>query len=255
MRYSRCIAYLYIYEEPMYFAILRPIFLYNTARTFKLLTLKCERRCKLFDVGVPWKGDDTVYFAVVDRHGNACSFVNSNYKGFGTGIVPEGCGFTLQNRANGFSLVSAHPNVVAPYKRPYHTIIPAMVTSTETGDLRSCYGVMGGLMQPQGHVQVLLNMVDFHMNPQMALDKPRVYIGEIHGSLNDVFIEDGVSREVIDGLRQLGHAVTGPVSGFDRKVFGRGQVITKGNWFSGGSTQDIYWAGSDLRADGVAIGY
>lgn len=197
---------------------------------------------------------DTVYFAVTDSQGNGCSFINSNYAGVGTGIVPAGCGFTLQNRGSNFALQPPnHPNVYAPSKRPYHTIIPALTTNASDDSLHSVLGVMGGFMQPQGHVQVLLNMVCFGLSPQDALDAPRVCIGAgqpDQGSVTDatVYVEDGVSAETVEGLRGLGHEVE-VVDGMGRGLFGRGQII-RCHVESG---RVVWSAGSDMRGDGAAV--
>ncbi|KAK7507214.1 hypothetical protein BaRGS_00001149 [Batillaria attramentaria] len=206
-------------------------------------------------------GSDTVYFCTADTQGNACSFINSNFMGFGTAIVPEGCGFTLQNRGYGFSLDPDHPNVLSPRKRPFHTIIPSMVTNAQTGELMSAFGVMGGFMQPQGHVQVLLNQLEFGMNPQQALDKPRICVGDSYsgGNLGSVVVEQGIQPDVIQKLRDMGHNVTEVASGHGRAILGRGQVITRGAWWDrSGSVcrqPSVYWAGSDPRADGIVAGY
>ncbi|RLI02030.1 gamma-glutamyltransferase [Candidatus Bathyarchaeota archaeon] len=195
--------------------------------------------------GSPVAGSDTVYFCVVDGMGNACSFIISNYAGFGTGIIPKGCGFTLQNRGFGFSLDPEHPNRLEPNKRPYHTIIPGMLM--QDGELYAPFGVMGGFMQPQGHTQVVVNMVDYGMNPQEALDAGRFCIlnGQSGGK---VHIEDEISVKVMSELTGMGHEVV-PSSGWRRGYFGRGQIIHR-NPESG-----VLTAGSDPRADGCAVGW
>ena len=194
------------------------------------------------------RSSDTVYFAVTDKDGNGCSFINSNYEGFGTAIIPKGCGFTLQNRGAGFVLQEGHPNVYAPGKRPYHTIIPAMITNADDDSLHTVYGVMGKFMQPQGHVQVLLNTLVFGLSPQAALDAPRFCIDENRAPGDLVYLEEGISKDVAEGLKKLGHTVQ-IVSGMARSVFGRGQVI-RAHWDDG---QLVYSAGSDQRGDGAAV--
>ncbi|XP_072516175.1 glutathione hydrolase-like YwrD proenzyme [Salminus brasiliensis] len=210
--------------------------------------------------GIP-TGSDTVYFTVVDRQGNACSFVNSNYMGFGTGLVPRNCGFSLQNRGANFSLDPRHVNCIGPEKRPYHTIIPAMLTEASSGNLLCSYGVMGGFMQPQGHVQVLLNMLEFGMGPQVALDAPRVFVQFVQAARQwQLYLEEGVKPEVAEELRGRGHVVNWPIQGHKRALFGRGQVISVGTWWDPNREktkveQRVLWAGSDPRADGCAVGY
>lgn len=196
--------------------------------------------------GTPPGGADTVYFSVVDGHGNACSFINSNYMGFGTGIVPEGTGFPLQNRGANFSLEPGHPNALAPGKRPYHTIIPAMATREPEGSLYACYGVMGGFMQPQGHVQVLLGLLG-GLDPQASLDRPRICLDEGEPS-GRVLAEEGISEPTLRDLASRGHRIE-RVTGHERAVFGRGQVIQRD------PKTGVLCAGSDPRADGCAMGF
>jgi gamma-glutamyltranspeptidase/glutathione hydrolase len=221
-------------------------------------------RAKLFDpkkvVSAPVHGSpahlqsDTVYFCCSDSEGNAISFINSNYGGFGTGIIPKGCGFTLQNRGANFSLAKDHPNVLAPRKRPYHTIIPGLTTNINDGSLHSVYGVMGGFMQPQGHVQVLLNQEVFKLNPQAALDSPRFCIGagmpSADGQMTDatIYLEDGIDPKVVEEMRALGHSVE-QLDGYGRGMFGRGQIIRRHE-----DDGVLVWSGgSDLRGDGAAV--
>jgi gamma-glutamyltranspeptidase/glutathione hydrolase len=193
--------------------------------------------------GSPTSQSDTVYLTVVDEDGNACSFINSNYMGFGTGIVPPGWGFSLQNRGHNFSLDPEHPNALQPSKRPYHTIIPAMATR-EDGSLFASFGVMGGFMQPQGHVQVILGLVDDQINPQQALDRPRIYL---RGGIADgiIALEEGLPIKTIGDLSEWGHNVE-LVQGYDRGMFGRGQIIFKD------AETGVLWGGSDPRGDGQA---
>jgi gamma-glutamyltranspeptidase / glutathione hydrolase len=194
--------------------------------------------------GTPVASSDTVYLSVVDAFGNACSFINSNYMGFGTGIVPPGWGFTLQNRGHNFSLDSTHPNALAPGKRPYHTIIPALATRELDGSLFASFGVMGGFMQPQGHVQVLLSLMD-GTDPQSALDLPRFCIG-VEENAGRVALEKGIDLDTMAKLAEMGHPVY-PVSGYSRSLFGRGQVIMRD------PLTCVLTAGSDPRADGCAM--
>jgi gamma-glutamyltranspeptidase/glutathione hydrolase len=191
-------------------------------------------------MGEPAAGSasDTVYFCVVDGRGEACSFINSNYMGFGTGIVPEEWGFTLQNRGANFSREPGHPNAPAPRKRPYHTIMPGMITRND-GSLYGPFGVMGGFMQPQGHLQVAVALLEDGATPQEALDRPRFCVesdGRVH-------LEEGAPAEE---LARLGHRVVANVSGFDRALFGRGQVIVR-------HPDGRLEGGSDRRADGCAL--
>ncbi|RLN50836.1 hypothetical protein BBJ29_003557 [Phytophthora kernoviae] len=208
--------------------------------------------------GSPELSCNTVSFQVVDGQGNAVSMVNSNYEGFGTGLVPKGCGFTLQNRGCNFELYGAkvgHPNTLAPNKRPYHTIIPGLSTFADSGELHSSFTVMGAFMQPQGHVQVLSHLLGHNMNPQEALDAPRFCIdvdrptkpGRSDGG-STVLVESDLDSDVITALReQFGHHVT-EVTGLKRSVFGRGQIILRD------PKSGVLCAGSDGRADGCAMG-
>ena len=193
--------------------------------------------------GSPVAGSDTVYLSAVDGAGNACSFIQSNYAGFGTGIVPPGTGFTLQNRGLNFSLEPGHRNALAPRKRPYHTIIPGMVTDPDSGELQASFGVMGGFMQPQGHVQVLLAMFVDGLDPQLALDRPRVCLGQE----GDVALEAGVADRVAAALAARGHRVR-MVTDHGRSLFGRGQIIARD------PKSGVLAGGSDLRGDGFALG-
>ncbi|HNS51460.1 MAG TPA: gamma-glutamyltransferase [Anaerolineae bacterium] len=186
---------------------------------------------------------DTVYLTVVDAEGNAVSLINSLYYGFGSGLVVPGTGICLQNRGACFSLEPGHPNALDGGKRPYHTIIPAM--AMREGRLWLSFGVMGGFMQPQGHLQVIANMVDYGLDPQAALDAPRFRVDE-KGS-RQVFIESAVPARTRAQILAAGHDLT--VEPTFSPGFGGGQVIAID------PETRVLWGGSDPRKDGCAIGF
>ncbi len=183
---------------------------------------------------------DTIYLAAVDKEGNIASLIQSNYGGFGSGVVVSGMGFALQNRGALFVLDPSHPNALQPRKRPFHTIIPAFM---EQGDLHIGFGIMGGPNQPLAHAQFVSNLVDYGMNIQAAVEAPRFTVA--HNSVScDIVIESRVKPEVLQALRDKGHNLTA------RKEYtalmGRGQAVMHN------SKSGMNSAASDPRADGVA---
>lgn len=192
-----------------------------------------------FSPGNLLNSSDTIYLTTSDEDGNMCSFINSVFQHFGSGVTGSDTGVVLQNRGFGFSLDPSHPNCIAPGKRPFHTIIPGFVMKDERPFLS--FGVMGGDMQVQGHVQVLSNIVDFGMDIQEAIDSPRFrFLGD-----KNVAIESGVPDYILDGLREFGHNVS-RAGGYEG--FGGGQGIML-------LPNGVYAAGSDHRRDGCALGF
>jgi gamma-glutamyltranspeptidase/glutathione hydrolase len=182
---------------------------------------------------------DTVYLCTADAHGMMVSFIQSSFDGFGSHVVVPGTGIVLQNRGAAFTLDADHPNLLEPGKRPFHTIIPGFLTMD--GAAIGPFGVMGGHMQPQGHVQTVVNTVDYRMDPQTSLDQPRwIWLRE-----RRVLVEPGTDPAVLDELRRRGHAAD---VWNELDAWGRGQII----WRLPSGT---YIAGSDHRGDGQATGY
>ncbi len=204
--------------------------------------IKEDQANKDYSIGNFKQSGDTVYVSVIDENGNACSLINSLYEAFGTGLVVPNTGIVLHNRGALFSTNRGHPNFLAPSKRPYNTIIPGMIT--KNNNLVSSFGVMGGFQQPQGHLQVVSNMVDFGMNPQEALDCERFRI-----NLEDkiTYLEDSFNQSVISGLKSKGHSVS-LISGVNRGFFGGGQIINRNG-------EGILIGGSDSRKDGLSVSY
>lgn len=194
---------------------------------------------------------DTIYLTVADKDGMMVSLIQSNYRGMGSGLVPDGLGFMLQDRGALFSLDADHPNAYAPGKRPFHTIIPAFVM--KDGEPVLSFGLMGGGMQPQGHVQIIANIVDFGLNVQEAGDVARWYhegstepyiVGDKMTDGGVLEVESGVRKEVIAELRDRGHTVevtVGPYGGY--------QAIWRN------PDTGVYFGASEMRKDGQAIGY
>ncbi|KAJ3269805.1 hypothetical protein HDV01_000902 [Terramyces sp. JEL0728] len=194
---------------------------------------------KEYNHGQPPSSGNTVYFSVVDKDGNACSVVNSTYSPFGSGIIVPGTGINLHSRGANFSLDPASPNVIEGGKRPYHTIIDKQGNRIFGNEL------WGAFMQPQGHVQVLLNHYIYEMQVQQALDAPR-FCFEV--SSGELLLEDGISESVKKELEAKGHRVR-IVTGHDRAVFGRGQIIKNIQTENG----FVLAGGSDPRGDGHAV--
>jgi gamma-glutamyltranspeptidase/glutathione hydrolase len=192
--------------------------------------------------GTPPRGG-TVYLCAADAGGTMVSLIQSNYMGFGSGIVVPGYGISLQNRGAGFSLDPSSPNCVAPGKRPFQTIIPAFLT--KGGQPQMAFGVMGGNMQPQGHVQTLLRMLVKRQQPQAACDAPR---WRVMTDL-DIEVESAMGAEVLDELAARGHRITESKDSY--MDFGSGQFI----WRLGDPAVDGYVAASDSRRDGLAAGF
>jgi len=196
-----------------------------------------DKACELPPQVLP-TGHDTVYLTAADSSGMMISYIQSNYLGFGSGVVIPGTGISMQNRGNGFSLDPEHPNVLAPRKRPFHTIIPGFVTSD--GVPKMSFGVMGGHMQHQGHVQMVNRIFDHGQNPQAASDAPRWHVYQDFSVGFEALVPDAI----LDDLKARGHQVKRePLE----HIFGGAQLILK--------TADGYVAGSDHRKEGQAAGF
>lgn len=207
-----------------------------------------DRAARRYDAGIP-DPPNTIYLTVADKDGNMVSLIQSNYRGMGSGMTPPGLGFVLQNRGEGFTLQADHFNTYKPGKRPFHTIIPGFIT--KDGEPYISFGVMGGGMQPQGHAQIVVNIVDFGMNLQEAGDAPRIHhsgssepTGQQMTDGGTVNLESGFPYETIRSLMEKGHRIqwaNGPFGGY--------QAI---KW---DEENKVYYGASESRKDGQAAGY
>ena len=207
-----------------------------------------EKAAKIYDAGMIEAGN-TIYLTAADKYGNMVSLIQSNYRGMGSGMCPTGLGFVLQDRGEMFNLAQGHANVYAPGKRPFHTIIPAFIT--RNGKPWISFGVMGGDMQPQGHVQIVVNLIDFKMNLQEAGDAPRIYhsgssepTGQQMTDGGILMLESGIRTEVIQKLMTMGHTIQWNLGGY-----GGYQAIM---W---DEKNKVWYGASESRKDGQAAGY
>ncbi|QJE73546.1 gamma-glutamyltransferase [Aerophototrophica crusticola] len=202
------------------------------------------------DPGKMPESHDTIFLSTADKDGMMVALIQSNYRGMGSGLVPDGLGFMLQDRGEQFALNPQHPNVYAPGKRPFHTIIPGFVT--KDGKPWLAYGVMGGAMQPQGHVQVLVNMIDFGMNVQEAGDAARWQhdgsaepTGAPAEGVGTLFLEQGIAPSVLEELKRRGHnAIYKPGT-----HYGSYEAIQRDH------ANGVYRGGTEMRVDGHAAGF
>jgi gamma-glutamyltranspeptidase/glutathione hydrolase len=186
------------------------------------------------------RGSETIYMSTIDKDGNIVSLIQSNYGGYGTGMVAPGVGFSFQNRGAGFELEPGKPNSLAGHKRPLHTIIPAFM---EKGDIHIGFGIMGGWNQAQAHAQFVSNVVDFGMNVQAALEAARFTKGTFQGC--DVSMESRIPESVREELTRRGHIIT--MLGDISNAVGQGEAVVRD------SKRKVNFAGSDPRCDGEAI--
>jgi len=207
-----------------------------------------SKAAKRYDPGKIEAGN-TIYLTVADKFGNMVSLIQSNYRGMGSGMCPTGLGFVLQDRGEMFSLDPGHANAYAPGKRPFHTIIPGFIT--KNGKPWISFGVMGGDMQPQGHAQIIINLIDFKMNLQEAGDAPRIYhsgssepTGQQMTDGGILYLESGFRWEVIQKLLSMGHRVEWNLGGY-----GGYQAIMRDE------KNKVYYGASESRKDGQAAGY
>jgi gamma-glutamyltranspeptidase/glutathione hydrolase len=207
-----------------------------------------QKAAKVYNAGV-LEGGNTVYLTVADKYGNIVSLIQSNYRGMGSGMCPTGLGFVLQDRGEMFSLEKGHANVYAPGKRPFQTIIPAFITKDKRPWVS--FGVMGGDMQPQGHVQIVVNLIDFKMNLQEAGDAPRMHhtgssepTGQQMTDGGILLLESGFRTEVIQKLMSMGHIIQWDLGGY-----GGYQAIMWDN------KNKVWFGASESRKDGQASGY
>jgi gamma-glutamyltranspeptidase/glutathione hydrolase len=236
-----------LYVDPDFFDVPLERLLSKEYAAQRRELIDMEKALPAVDAGLP-DGGDTIYLATADSSGMMVSLIQSNYRGMGSGLVPDGLGFGLQDRGELFALDEDHPNVYAPGKRPFHTIIPAF--AMRDGEPWMAFGVMGGDLQPQGHVQILVHRIDFGLGIQEAGDAPRFEhtgssapTGEVMADGGQLHLESGVPAGVREELARRGHAIT--PGGY----FGGYQAI---EWDPG---RGVYLGATEMRKDGQVCGW